>query len=95
MDRLRRRDRSFAIRDEGRSTVNESPGYQFAYRTGEPGAYTYWREIFVVPDTGAPRSGVVLRLRNRRPDRVSRRALELTLAARGALRSFKYGTERR
>jgi hypothetical protein len=94
LDRLRARDPTFAIRDEGRSTVNDSPGYQVAYRTGPDGRATYWREIFVVPDEAAPRLGVVLTLRNRRPDRISKRALDLTLTARSALRSFRFGTER-
>lgn len=93
MDRLRRRDRTFAIRDEGRSTVNDSPGYQIAYRTGSPGRFTYWREVFVLPDQEAPRRGVVLAFRNRRPDRISARAFELVHAARSALRSFTFGTD--
>ncbi|HEV3001789.1 MAG TPA: hypothetical protein VGW75_13695 [Solirubrobacteraceae bacterium] len=93
MDRLRRRDRTFAIRDEGRSTVNDSPGYQIAYRTGSPGRFTYWREVFVVPDEEAPREGVVLAFRNRRPDRIGAPAFELVHAARSALRSFAFGTE--
>jgi hypothetical protein len=94
MERLRRRDPTFQVRDEGRSTVNDSPGYQFAYRTGAPGAHTYWREIFVVPDEEAPRTGAHLTFENRRPDRIGRRAFEFILAARSAMRSFRFGTDR-
>ena len=94
MDRLRARDRTFLIRDEGRSTVNDSPGYQMAYRTGTPGHYVFWREIFVVPDEEAPRLGVVLTFENRRPDRIGRRAFDFVLTGRSAMRSFRFGTGR-
>jgi hypothetical protein len=94
MQGLRERDPTFQIRDEGRSTVNDSPGYQIAYRTGTSGAYTYWREIFVVPDEEAPREGVILTFQNRRPDRIGKRALDFTLTGRSAMRSFRFGTER-
>jgi hypothetical protein len=94
MQRLRERDPTFQIRDEGRSTVNDSPGYQVAYRTGTSGSYTYWREIFVVPDEEAPRKGVILTFQNRRPNRIGARALDFTLTGRSAMRSFRFGTER-
>jgi hypothetical protein len=94
MDGLRDRDPSFVIREEGRSTVNESPGYQFAYRTGLPGAHTYWREIFVVPDEEAPRSGVIIRFENRRPAKIGAAGFELVDAAKSAYRSFNFGTDR-
>ena len=94
MDRLRSRDPTFVVRDEGRSTVNDSPGYQMAYRTGTPGHFTFWREIFVVPDEDAPRLGVQLTLENRRPDRIGKRAFDFVLTARSALRSFRFGTGR-
>ncbi|HEX2085640.1 MAG TPA: hypothetical protein VHF89_08165 [Solirubrobacteraceae bacterium] len=94
MDDLRRRDPTFVIRDEGRSTVNDSPGYQIAYRTGTPGAYTFWREIFVVPDEEAPRSGVVLSFENRRPDRIGAAAREFVDTGKSAFRSFRFGTGR-
>jgi hypothetical protein len=94
MERLRESDPTFVVREEGRSTVNESPGYQFAYRTGEPGDRTYWREIFVVPDEEAPRSGVILRFENRRPRKVGAAGFELIDAAKSAYRSFNFGTAR-
>jgi hypothetical protein len=94
MDGLRDRDPSFVVREEGRSTVNESPGYQFAYRTGEPGARTYWREIFVVPDEEAPRRGVIIKFENRRPPKIGAPAFELIDAAKSAYRSFNFGTDR-
>ncbi len=94
MDGLRERDPTFVVREEGRSTVNESPGYQFAYRTGEPGAHTYWREIFVVPDVQAPRSGVIIRFENRRPRQIGPAGFALVDAAKSAYRSFNFGTER-
>ena len=94
MDELRRRDPTFQIRDEGRSTVNDSPGYQIAYRTGAPGRFTYWREIFVVPDEEAPRLGVQLTFENRRPDKIGRRAFDFVLTGRSAMRSFRFGTDR-
>jgi hypothetical protein len=94
MNEMRRRDPTFQIREEGRSTVNESPGYQFAYSTGPPGSRRYWREIFVVPDEEAPRSGVIIRFENRRPPRIGARAFELIDAAKSAYRSFNFGTDR-
>lgn len=94
LDRLRRRDPTFAILEEGRVTFNEAPGYQVAYRTGEPDRATYWRDAFVLPDEEAPREGVVLTLRSRRPRRIGPRATALVEAARLAVRSFTFGTGR-
>ncbi len=94
MTRLRERDPTFVVRDEGRSTVNDSPGYQIAYRTGTPPAATYWREIFVVPDEEAPRAGVVLSFENRRPARLRAAGAELVDVAKSAFRSFRFGTDR-
>ena len=94
MTRLSERDPTFVIRDEGRSTVNDSPGYQFAYRTGTPGAYTFWREIFVVPDEDAPRLGVVLTFENRKPKGLSKPARRFIATGKSAFRSFHFGTDR-
>jgi hypothetical protein len=94
MDRLRAADPTFVIRDEGRSTVNDSPGYQFAYRTGASGSYTYWREILVVPDEEEPRLGVVLTFENRRPNRIGAGAAEFVATGKSAFRSFRFGTDR-
>jgi hypothetical protein len=94
LDRLRARDPSLKFIAEGRSTVNESPGYQVEYRTGEQGRFTFWREIFVVPDEEAPRLGVHLAFANGRPGRVAPAASDFILTARSAFRSFRFGTER-
>ncbi|HEX8205976.1 MAG TPA: hypothetical protein VF587_07965 [Solirubrobacteraceae bacterium] len=94
MERLKERDPSFLVLEEGRSTVNESPGYQFAYRTGAPGSRTYWREIFVVPDEEGPRRGVIIRFENRRPIRLRPREDALIDSAKSAYRSFNFGTDR-
>jgi hypothetical protein len=94
MDALRQRDPTFVIRDEGRSTVNDSPGYQIAYRTGSAGAFTYWREIFVVPDEEAPRLGVILTFENRRPHRISAAGADFVATGKSAFRSFRFGTDR-
>ncbi|MDQ3740535.1 MAG: hypothetical protein M3389_06275 [Actinomycetota bacterium] len=94
MDGLRQREPTLKILDEGRSTVNDAPGYQIAYRTGSAGAYTFWREIFVVPDEEAPRLGAQLTFENRRPNRVAPEASDFILTGRSAFRSFRFGTER-
>jgi hypothetical protein len=94
MDDLRRRDPTFVVRDEGRSTVNTSPGYQIAYQTGPAEHPTYWREIFVVPDEDAPRLGVVLSFENERPTKIGKQANDFVLTARSAFRSFRFGTDR-
>lgn len=94
MDRLRRRDATFALRDEGRSTVNGSPGYQIAYRTGAGRRLTFRREIFVVPDEEAPRRGVQLVFENRRPGRITPREFAFAEIGRSAFRSFNFGTGR-
>lgn len=94
MERLRERYPEFVVREEGRSTVNESPGYQFVYRTGGPGERRYWREILVVPDEEAPRRGVIIRFENDRPRRLGPRERQLVKAAKSAYRSFNFGTER-
>lgn len=94
MNKMRRRDPTFQIREEGRSTVNESPGYQFAYSTGAEGERRYWREIFVVPDEERPRGGVIIRFENRRPRRIGERGFALIDAAKSAYRSFTFGTDR-
>ncbi|HEV2061356.1 MAG TPA: hypothetical protein VGR12_00775 [Solirubrobacteraceae bacterium] len=94
VQQLRERHPHFVLREEGRSTVNESPGYQVVYRTGPPGDRHHWREIFVVPDEEAPRSGVVIRFENDRPARLRPREAKLVKAAKSAYRSFNFGTER-
>ena len=94
VDALRARDPSFQILEEGRSTVNESPGYLIAYRTGPPRRRTYWREIFVVPDEEAPRGGVIVTFENRRPPKIGEAGAELVNIAKSAYRSFAFGTDR-
>ena len=94
IDDLRERDPTFQLREEGRSTVNESPGYQLAYRTGPPGDRVFWREILVVPDEERPRRGVIIRFENRRPPKVGEPGLALIEAAKRAYRSFNFGTDR-
>jgi hypothetical protein len=90
---LRERDPGLVVRDEGRSTVNDSPGYQLAYTTGDR-PRTLWREIFVVPDEEAPREGVVLAFQTRRPAKLAAAGTELVEAAKSAFRSFRFGTDR-
>ncbi len=94
LDRLRARDRTFTLREEGRSTVNDAPGYQVAYRTGSGRRLVFRRDIFVVPDEEAPRLGAQLTFENRRPRRMGPAAAALVKAARSALRSFNFGTGR-
>ncbi len=94
MDALRARDPSFLFREEGRSTVNESPGYQIAYSTGPPRQRTYWRQIFVVPDEEAPRLGVLITFENRRPPKLGAAGAELVDVAKSTYRSFNFGTDR-
>lgn len=94
LDDLRRRDPALLVIEEGRSSVNTSPGYQIAYRTGRPGSHEYWREIFVVPDEEAPRLGVVLSFVNERRGTTRARQLDFILTARSAFRSFRFGRDR-
>ena len=95
LDELRERFPNVTLREEGRATVNEAPGYQLAYVTGEPGDRTLWQEIFVLPDEEDPRSGAVLLLENNRRGRLRGAARDTVKAAKSAFRSFKFGTERR
>jgi hypothetical protein len=95
LSELRRRYPDLVLREEARSTVNDSPGYELAYRVGPPGRRTFWREILVVPDEDSPTLGAHLFLENRRPDRIGDPGKDLIETAKGAFRSFNFGTHRR
>ena len=47
-----------------------------------------------MPDEEAPRSGVIIRFRNRRPAKLRAREAALVDAAKSAYRSFNFGTDR-
>jgi hypothetical protein len=79
---------------EGRTRINDAPGYQvtFRYRAGR--RTIYGRDILLVPVDGA-REGVVLELRSTpAAGTPNAEATGTTGALRLPLRSFRFGTER-
>jgi hypothetical protein len=84
----------FALGDEGKARVNQSPGYQIAYTSGPPAQRSFWREVFVMPDESKPAQTIVLRMRQTFSGRAGARAQALVKATRKAYRSFRFGTSR-
>ena len=98
MDRLRATLPEFSFRSEGRTRVNESPGYQLQYQARVDGRLVYGRRVLLVPQTDedpSPRSGVQLDLLSQRSPAVANVDL---VGNNGPLktpfRSFRFGTER-
>lgn len=95
VDELRSRFEGFRLRDDGRARINDAPGYQVRFRAGPPGRRLWGHEILLVPDERASGGGVLLSLLQRN----ARTTLgagdeEVVTAARRAMRSFRFGTER-
>jgi hypothetical protein len=55
---LSRRDPSFVLRGEGKTRVNNIPGYNIYYRTVLAGRKLYGRDILLVPERPGAREGV-------------------------------------
>ena len=97
-DRLRRElGASLVVRGEGRTRVNEQPGYQLQYQFRLDGRTAYGRLVLLVPaekDVLRPREAVALDLRTQRSPAVpSVFAVGDNGALKTPLRSFRFGTE--
>ncbi len=95
-DELRSRLPMFTLRDDGPARVNDAPGYELRFRSGPPGRRLWGHEILVFPDEeGRAGEGVMLSLRQRN-ERARLKAAdeELVTAAKRAMRSFRFGTDR-
>jgi len=69
IDELRATLPRFAFRSEGRTRVNDAPGYQLQYQAQIGGRLVYGRRVLLLPQTEAdpsPREGVQVDLRSAR-----------------------------
>jgi hypothetical protein len=80
---------------EGRTRINDAPGYQITWRERRGGRTIYAREIWLLPPVDGARDAVRLELRSTpaagtpNADRTGG-----TGALKQALRTFRFGTER-
>ncbi len=96
VDELRSRLPMFRLRDDGPARINDAPGYEVRFRSGPPGRRLWGHEILLFPDDeGRGGEGVLLRMRQR-DERARLKAgdEELVTAAKRAMRSFRFGTDR-
>jgi hypothetical protein len=85
---------AFVWRGDGRTRINDSPGYQILFQLRRDGRTHYGRRVLLVPDEPAPREGADLTLITPRSAAIP------TVEAVGAngplktpLRSFRFGTQ--
>lgn len=87
----------FVLRGEGRTRVNEQPGYQLQFQFTMGGRTAYGRSVLLVPAEEvdpAPRRGVVLELRTARSGAVARYDVVGNGGAlKTVLRSFRFGSD--
>lgn len=79
------------IFDEGRARTNGAPGYQIGFRAGTAGHLLFGRDVYAFPDEIAPRTGVLISLRQfeRRKPTAAENAFLKT--AKNAFHSFTFG----
>lgn len=97
-DRLRSElGAGLVVRGEGRTRINDQPGYQLQYQFSRDGQTAYGRLVLLVPpeeDVLRPRDGVAIDLRTQRSPAVpSVYAVGDNGALKTPLRSFRFGTE--
>jgi hypothetical protein len=94
VDALRAALPGLELREEGGAQVNGAPGYEVQFRAGPRGRRTFGTEVVLMP-AKATSGGVLLSLRQRleRPT-LGPADQALVAAARRALGSFSFGTER-
>lgn len=97
VDRLRASLDGFVLRQEGRTRINEAPGYQLLYQHRDGARTAYGRLVLLVPneeDDPRPRRGVVLDLRSQRTPAVANvSAVGNDGPLKRVLRSFRFGTD--
>jgi hypothetical protein len=85
---------SFELRSEHRARVNDAPGYEVRFRTGEPGRYTFGSDLMLVPSEDETEDALLVTLRREIEGRtrLTRREEEFADLAFEAMRSISYGT---
>lgn len=96
-DRLRAELGGVVVRGEGRTRINDQPGYQLQYQFTLDGQTAYGRLLLLVPSEEVvehPRRGVALDLRTQRSPAVpSIHAAGDNGPLKTPMRSFRFGTE--
>jgi hypothetical protein len=84
----------FELRGEHRARVNDAPGYEIRFRTGQPGRYTYGSDLMLLPTDEDATGGLLLSLRReiRGRPRLSADEEEFADLATEAMRSVQFGT---
>jgi hypothetical protein len=87
-------DDQFELRAEHRSRINDAPGYEVRFRTGEPGRYTFGSDLMLVPSEDETEDALLVTLRREIEGRtrLTRREEEFADLAFEAMRSISYGT---
>jgi len=94
-DDLRAALPGFQPRGEGRTRVNELPGYQIVFQTKLGGRTAYGKRVLLLPDEPGAREGADLELISTRSKGIPRpEAVGANGALKTPLRSFRFGTQR-
>jgi hypothetical protein len=94
-ERLAARWAGFEVGDEGRARINDSPGYSVGWTARQGARRIFGRDYLLLPGVPGARSGAHLELLATYAAGVSRIADVGRIGAlKGALRSFRFGTER-
>jgi hypothetical protein len=92
---LRRADPAFVLRKEGRTRINQQPGYQIQYQTRVRGRTVYGRRTLLFEDLPAVRQGAdVTLLAVRSPSVPNVDAVGSNGPTKQPYRSFRLGAER-
>jgi hypothetical protein len=85
----------FELRAEHRARVNDAPGYEVRFRSGEPGRYTFGSDLMLLPDEETSAGGLLLSLRRevRGSPRLRPAEEEFADLATIAMRSVEFGTD--
>ena len=85
----------FAVRYEGRTRVNDTPGYELVFQYRRDGRIAYGRRVLLFPEQPGVRDGADVLLLEDRSQAVPRAdAIGRNGALKTPLRSFRFGTDR-
>lgn len=83
----------FQLDEQHRARINDAPGYEMRFQSGEPGRVTLGTDTLLLPDEEEERGAVLLSMR-RTVDgrlRLGKRERRFAQLASEAFRSFEYG----
>lgn len=95
IDRLRAELDGFRLDEEGRTRINDAPGYEVAFRAGPPSRRTVGTDVLLLPAEDVADGAVVLSFRREISGRgrLGEAGRRLNNRSRKAFRSFAYGPD--